>query len=102
MFRRNYFTMRVVRHWNKFPRVAVDVPFLEMFKAKLIWKLSLPMAGMLELGGLTSPPNLDQFIILRYRKMTYKSDQPHVISSEPTDFCGSVIFTMHFRVNKRE
>lgn len=55
-----FFAGREVRHWNKFHGVVVDVPTLEMFNAKLDgslsnliwWKLSLPMAGMLELGGL--------------------------------------------------
>ncbi|KFR06322.1 hypothetical protein N306_04496, partial [Opisthocomus hoazin] len=33
--RRKFFTMMVVRHWNRLPRVVVDVPSLEMFKARL-------------------------------------------------------------------
>ncbi|KFO72512.1 hypothetical protein N303_09555, partial [Cuculus canorus] len=32
-FRKNFFTMRVVRHWNKLPREAVAAPSLEAFKA---------------------------------------------------------------------
>ncbi|KFO80641.1 hypothetical protein N303_04583, partial [Cuculus canorus] len=33
--RKNFFTMRVVRHWNRLPREAMDAPSLEMFKARL-------------------------------------------------------------------
>ncbi|KFO73918.1 hypothetical protein N303_07417, partial [Cuculus canorus] len=33
--RKNFFTMRVVRHWNRLPREVVDAPSLEMFKARL-------------------------------------------------------------------
>ncbi|KFO81362.1 hypothetical protein N303_01565, partial [Cuculus canorus] len=33
--RRKFFTMRVVRHWHRLPREAVDAPSLEMFKARL-------------------------------------------------------------------
>ncbi|KFM09001.1 hypothetical protein AS27_14804, partial [Aptenodytes forsteri] len=33
--RKKFFTMRVVRHWNRLPREAVDAPPLETFKASL-------------------------------------------------------------------
>jgi len=58
--RKTFFTMRVVRHWSRLPREAVDTPSLAVFKARLDgalsnlvwWKVSLPMAGVLELDDL--------------------------------------------------
>ncbi|KFR06440.1 hypothetical protein N306_04150, partial [Opisthocomus hoazin] len=38
--RKKFFTIRVVRHWNRLPREAVDVPSLEGFKARLAGALS--------------------------------------------------------------
>jgi len=54
--RKKFFTMRVVKHWNRLPREAVDAPSPEVFKARLDgalsnlvwWKMSLLLAGDLE------------------------------------------------------
>jgi len=52
--RKKFFTLRVVRHWNRFSREVVDVPSsLEVLKARLdggseqpgLVEGSLPMAG---------------------------------------------------------
>jgi len=55
--RKKCFPVRMVRHWKRLTREAVDAPSLEAFKARLgralsnmvWWKVSLPMARGLEL-----------------------------------------------------
>ena len=32
---KNFFTVRVTEHWNRLPRVLVESPSLEIFKARL-------------------------------------------------------------------
>jgi len=54
--RKKFFTMRVVKHWNRLPREAVAAPSLEVFKARLNgalsnlvwWKMFVLMVGELE------------------------------------------------------
>ena len=51
--RKKFFTLRVVKHWHRLPRVVVDAPSLEVFETRLDgalsslvwWEVSLPMAG---------------------------------------------------------
>ena len=51
--RRKVFTQRVVTHWNRLPKEAVDSPSLEAFKARLdvalgslvCWLATLHIAG---------------------------------------------------------
>ena len=54
--RKNFFTQRVVTHWNRLPSEVVDAPFLEAFKARLDvalgslvwWLATLHIAGGLK------------------------------------------------------
>ncbi|KFZ51152.1 hypothetical protein N338_04602, partial [Podiceps cristatus] len=38
--RKKFFTMRVMKHWNRLPREVVDAPSLETFRARLDGALS--------------------------------------------------------------
>ncbi|KFO88224.1 hypothetical protein N320_11323, partial [Buceros rhinoceros silvestris] len=38
--RKKFFTMNVVKHWNRFPREVVDVPTMETFSIRLERTLS--------------------------------------------------------------
>jgi len=54
--RKNFFTMRAMKHWRRLPREAVAASFPEVFKPRLDgalrnlvwWKMSLLAAGGLE------------------------------------------------------
>jgi len=40
---KKFFTVRVVRHWHRFPREAVAAPSVAVFKARLDGALSNPV-----------------------------------------------------------
>ena len=69
---RKLFTMRVVRHWTRLPREAVDAPSLEVFEARLDgalgnlvwWEVSLPMARGWNWMGFKIPSNPNHSAIL--------------------------------------
>ena len=61
--RRNFFTQRVVMHWNRLPKEAVDAPSLEAFKARLDvalgslvwWLATLHIEGEVKLDDHCGP-----------------------------------------------
>ena len=61
--RRQFFTQRVVTHWNRLPKEAVDAPSLQAFKARLDvalgslvwWLATLHIAGGLKLNDHYGP-----------------------------------------------
>ena len=61
--RRKSFPQRVVTHWNRLPKEAVDAPSLEAFKARLDvalgslvwWLVTLHIAGGLKLSDHCGP-----------------------------------------------
>ena len=61
--RRKFFAQRVVMHWNRLPKEAVDAPSLEPFKARLDvalgslvwWLVTLHIARGLKLNDHCGP-----------------------------------------------
>ena len=61
--RRKFFTQRVVTHWNRLPKEAVDAPSMEAFKVRLDvalgslvwWLATLHRAGGLKLNDHCGP-----------------------------------------------
>lgn len=71
-------TMRVGRHWHRLLREVVDVPYLQVFKARLdealsnlvLWKMSLPTAGCWNKRVFKVPSNTNHSMILLYEWVT--------------------------------
>ena len=105
--RKKFFTQRVVMHWNRLSREAVDVPSLEVFKARLDaalgslswWGATLSMAGGWNWMWALSPFHLKPF----YDNMKCGDVflQQHILlllcivhprSTKQADECGCGIF----------
>ena len=75
--RRKFFTQRVVTHWNRLPKEAVDAPSLEALKARLdvalgslvCWLATLYIARGLKLDDHCGPFQPKPF----YDSMIYQS-----------------------------
>jgi len=69
--RKKFFTVLVVRYWNRLPREVVDAPSPKLFKARLdgalgnfVWReVSLPIAGGWNLVILNIPSNLKHSMV---------------------------------------
>ncbi|KAK4824308.1 hypothetical protein QYF61_013053 [Mycteria americana] len=81
--RKKFFTARVVRHWHRLPREAVDAPSLETFKAKVYMIAAGVIGGVYLLG-----------IVILFLGVKEKDD-PYALSSDRAiPFCKGLGLTM--------
>jgi len=84
--RRKFFTQRVVTHWNRLPKEAVDAPSLEAFKARLdvalgslvCWLATLHIAGGLKLNDHCGPFQPGPFYDSMKAKWTPTREEGHL------------------------
>lgn len=50
--RRNFFTEKAVKHWNRLPKGVIKSPSLEVFKDMFMWHLGTWISGDLGSAGL--------------------------------------------------
>ncbi|KAK4826931.1 hypothetical protein QYF61_012780 [Mycteria americana] len=79
--RKYFFTVRVTKHWHRFPREAVDSPFLDIFKSHL--DMALPAVGregVEQLKAATCPGRvlLDVCVVLSVHKGVAPDGCPHI------------------------
>ena len=85
--RRKFFTQRVMKHWNRLSKEAVDAPSLEAFKARLdvalgslvFWLATLHIAGGLKLDDQCGPFQPRPFYDFGYVGCYMYSFQCHLV-----------------------
>jgi len=101
--KRKFFPQRVVKHWNRLPKEAVDAPSLEAFKARVVvgpgslvcWLATLHIAGGLKLNDHCSPFQPRPFYISIINSISLQSS-----TRENNDFLPSVLCSVKFHLKK--
>ena len=103
VIRRKFFTQRVVTHWNRLPKEAVDAPSLEAFKASLDvalgslvwWLVTLHIAGGLKLDDHYDPlqprPFCDSMVLWPVEILHFLRQEDHE-HAQNLAFCSDLSF----------